>query len=101
LVKAAFETLLLKSARSKCYTKWAQIDQHTKALRLSHRAGLFIFGRRIFAQSGPPLGARAQLKLSVYRAPLCTLNRSPSALLVLVIQDPGKFSYGTNYKHQC
>jgi hypothetical protein len=57
LVNTAFEALLLKSARS----KWAQIDQHTKALRLSHREGLFIFGRRIFAQSGPPLGARAQL----------------------------------------
>jgi hypothetical protein len=36
-VETAFETLLLKSARS----KWAQIDQHTKALRLSHRAYFF------------------------------------------------------------
>jgi hypothetical protein len=39
LVNTAFEALLLKSARS----KWARIDHHTKALRLSHRAELFIF----------------------------------------------------------
>jgi hypothetical protein len=39
--------LLLKSARS----KWAQIDQHTKALRLSHRAELFIFAPYFFALS--------------------------------------------------
>ena len=44
LVDMAFETLLLKSARS----KWAQIYQHTKALRLSHRAELFIFGSLVF-----------------------------------------------------
>jgi hypothetical protein len=45
LVNTAFETLLLKSARS----KWAQIDQHTKALRLSHRAELLIFAPYFFA----------------------------------------------------
>jgi hypothetical protein len=45
LVNTAFETLLLKSARS----KWAQIDHHTKALRLSHRAELFIFAPYFFA----------------------------------------------------
>jgi hypothetical protein len=45
LVNTAFETLLLKSARS----KWAQINQHTKALRLSHRAELFVFGLHFFA----------------------------------------------------
>jgi hypothetical protein len=45
LVNTAFEILfLLKSARS----KWTQIDQHTKALRLSHRAELFIFGALVF-----------------------------------------------------
>jgi hypothetical protein len=45
LVNTAFETLLFKSARS----KRAQIDQHMKALRLSHRAELFIFAPYFFA----------------------------------------------------
>jgi hypothetical protein len=44
LVNTALEALLLKNARS----KWAQINQHTKALRLSHRAELFIFGAVLF-----------------------------------------------------
>jgi hypothetical protein len=44
LANTAFEALLLKSARS----KWAKIDQHMKALRLSHRAELFIFGPLVF-----------------------------------------------------
>jgi hypothetical protein len=56
LVNTTFETLLLKNARS----KWAQIDQHTKALHLSHRAELFIFGPYFFAQfPGVPTRARS------------------------------------------
>jgi hypothetical protein len=57
LVNTVFESLLLKSARS----KWAYIDQHTKALRLSHRAVLFIFWSYFFAlfPGGLPLRARA------------------------------------------
>jgi hypothetical protein len=57
LLNTAFETLLLKSARS----KWAQINQHTKALRLSHRAELFIFGPCFFVLFSGGLCARAQL----------------------------------------
>jgi hypothetical protein len=55
LVSTACETLLLKSLRS----KWAQINQHAKALRLSHRAELFIFGPYFFALFSGGLYARA------------------------------------------
>jgi hypothetical protein len=65
LVNRAFETLLLKSARS----KWTQIDQHTKALRLSHRAELFLFWAVLFCPVFRGPYARAQLLLLFFFGP--------------------------------
>jgi hypothetical protein len=62
----AFEIVLLKSPRS----KWAQINQRTKALRSSHRAELFIFGPCFFVLfSRGSLRARPVKQIKNYESP--------------------------------